>query len=54
METRTAHIDETRFQNLLERWNTHQALRSQGAEIVALAASRFRLDDARDLVRQAA
>ncbi len=50
MSTQTA-VDPTRFRHLLERWNTHQALRSSGAPIAALAGSRSDLDAARDALR---
>ena len=43
----TARFDEKRFNELLDQWNTHQTLRSAGAEIATLAQSRARLDEAR-------
>ncbi len=46
-------FDETRFRTLLGRWNDHQALRRQGADIPCLAASRWRLEDARSAARAA-
>ncbi len=49
--TTITRLDETRFRTLLERWNAHQALRSDGAGVPLLAASRWRLDDARNAVR---
>ena len=40
-------VDPTRFRILLDRWNTHQTLRRDGASIAVLARSRFDLDTAR-------
>lgn len=50
MSTKTT-VDPTGFRHLLERWNTHQALRSSGAPVAALASSRTDLDAARDALR---
>ena len=50
MSTQTT-VDPSRFRHLLERWNTHQALRSSGAPIASLANSRRDLDAARDALR---
>lgn len=50
--TTITRLDETRFRALIERWNDHQSLRSQGAGIALLADSRRRLDDARLAVRR--
>lgn len=51
---KTSHIDDTKFNVLLERWNHHQQLRTAGAPIPTLAASRTLLDSARSSLRQAA
>ena len=53
MESPT-RLDAKRFEQLLDRWNTHQVLRSKGASVESLAASRERLDAARLQVRLAA
>ena len=46
---------ESAFTDLLRTWNRHQDLRATGAaEVVDLAASRRRLDEARDALRRAA
>lgn len=50
----TAHFDENRFQDLLDRWNSHQILRISGAQIGTLAASRASLDAARLAQRRSA
>ena len=47
----TTTVDPTRFRHLLERWNTHQALRNSGAPVATLASSRRDLDAARDALR---
>ncbi|MEM7286235.1 MAG: hypothetical protein AAF480_07775 [Actinomycetota bacterium] len=47
-------VDPTRFQQLLERWNSHQQLRSDGAPVAVLAGSRVELDAARTALRTAA
>ena len=52
MSTQTT-VDPTRFQQLLERWNSHQTLRSNGASTAALARSRGELDAARSALRSA-
>ncbi|MGI9622788.1 MAG: hypothetical protein ACR2PK_08125 [Acidimicrobiales bacterium] len=43
----TAQFDEHHFRVLLERWNQHHSLRTHGASVAELAASREHLDSAR-------
>ena len=47
-------VDDAKFAALLRRWNSHQELRRRGAPVPSLAASRLRLDSARDQLRRAA
>lgn len=47
-------MNDREFSELLNRWNSHQTLRAEGAPVTKLAESRFRLDKARDRLRTAA
>lgn len=46
-------LDEGSFRSLLRRWNRHQDLRRDGADIATLARSREVLDAAREALRSA-
>jgi hypothetical protein len=53
--SRVTELDTPRFRRLLKRWNTHQDLRRDGANIATLSRSRLELEAARaDLRRLAA
>jgi hypothetical protein len=48
-----SRLDEGRFRTLLRRWNRHQDLRRDGADVATLSRSREVLDAAREALRSA-
>jgi hypothetical protein len=52
-DTTDSRLDEGRFRTLLRRWNRHQDLRRDGADIATLSRSREVLDAAREALRNA-
>ena len=46
-------IQNLSFQSLLHAWRNHEELRRSGATISELSASRFKLDEAREVASMA-